>query len=93
MKLPLLALLALSLAACATEQQVSRTTIVASVTAEQQRACRAAAANARNTDPENVVIVGATATTTGPILELNVGGAAATCKIDMLGEVEDVSFG
>ncbi len=93
MKSLTIAALILPLAACSTEREVSRTTIVASVTGDQQRACRNAAANARNMEGEDVVITGATATTTGPSLDLNVGGAAATCKIDMLGEVEGVSFG
>ena len=93
MRLPLISLCFLGLAACAPERQVTQTTIVASVTPEQQTACRAAAANARNLDVETVTISEATVTTTGPILALDVNGASATCKLNMLGEVEDVTFG
>ncbi len=93
MRKPLIALIFLPLAACSVERQVSQTTLVASVTGEQQTACRNAVANARNLDVETVAISEATVTTTGPILALNANGASATCKINMLGEIEDVSFG
>ncbi len=92
MKLPLIALVVLSLGACA-QREVTQTTIVASVTGEQQTACRTAAANARNVDPELARITEATATVTGPILTVDVGGAQAACKLNLLGEVQDVSFG
>ena len=68
MKLPLIAVLTLPLAACSVEREVSSTTIVSSVTPEQQRACANAAASARGVAPEFATPASASATPTGPLV-------------------------
>jgi hypothetical protein len=93
MKLPLIAVLTLPLAACAMEREVTSTTIVASVTPEQQQACASAAASARGVDPEFATPTSASATPTGPVVFVDVNGEVATCKLNELGRVEDVTFG
>ena len=82
----------LALAACTIEQPVTETTIVSSVTPEQRQACIAAGAEARNTVQAMVTATSAEATTTGPIVNLNVAGEPATCKLDELGNVQSVTF-
>ncbi len=84
--------LVLPLAACAVEREVTSTTIVASVTPEQQAACAGAAARARGLAKRDVQVLDATATATGPVVLLNAGGTPATCKLDELGSVEDITF-
>ncbi len=93
MKFPLIALVTLTLCACAQEPQVRSTTIVSSVTPEQQQACTRAAASARNVEPEMATPTSASATATGPIVFLDVNGEVARCKINELGAVENVTFG
>lgn len=94
MKLPLIACmtLPLALAACA-ERQTETTTIVSSVTPEQRQACVGAAAAARGIPEALVTATSATATPTGPVVNLSIGSDRATCKLDELGAVEDVTFG
>lgn len=92
MKLPLIAVLTLPLAACAVEREVSTTTIVASVTPEQQTACANAAASARGVEPAFATPASASATPTGPVVLVDVNGEVAACKLDELGRVEDVTF-
>ena len=87
------AALVLILPACTIEQPVTRTTIVSSVTPEQSQACIAAAAEARGVPQALVTTEVARATTTGPEVTLNVNGEIATCKLDELGDVENVTFG
>ena len=87
------AALALILPACTIEQPVTSTTIVSSVTPEQSQACIAAAAEARGVPQALVTSPVARATATGPIVELNVNGETAICKLDELGTVESVTFG
>lgn len=93
MKLPLIACMALplALAACA-ERQTETTTIVSSVTPEQRSACTAAAAAARGIPEAIVTANSATATATGPVVNLSIGSDNATCKLDELGQVQDVTF-
>ncbi len=93
MKFPLIALLSLTLFACAQEREVRSTTIVSSVTPEQQQACARAAASARNVEPEFATPTSASATATGPIVLVDVNGEVASCKINELGTVENVTFG
>lgn len=92
MKLPLIAALILPLAACSTQREVTSTTIVASVTPQQQTACANAAASARGVAPEFATPASASATPTGPVVLVDVNGEVATCKLNELGRVEDVTF-
>ena len=85
--------LILALPACTVEQPVTSTTIVSSVTPDQQQACIAAVAEARSVPQAMVTMSGASATTTGPAVTLNVAGDTATCKLDELGNVESLTFG
>ena len=87
------AVLLLALPACTIDNTRTTTRIVSSVTPEQTQACISAAAEARNVPEVLVTTPVATATTTGPVVTLNVNGETATCKLDELGNVERVSFG
>lgn len=91
-KLPLIACVILPLAACGGGQTES-TTIVSSVTPEQRQACVGAAAAARDVPEALVTATSAAATETGPVVNLAIGNDRATCKLDELGAVEDVTFG
>ena len=87
------ATLLLALPACTIEQPVTETTIVSSVTPEQTQACISAGAEARGVPQALVTAPTARATPTGPVVNLNVNGAPATCKLDELGNVASVTFG
>lgn len=91
MKLPLILCMILPLAACV-QRETNTTTIVSSVTPEQRQACVAAAASARGVPEAIVTATNATATPTGPVVNLSIGSDNATCKLDELGQVEDVTF-
>lgn len=93
MKLPLIACMTLPLALAACAERQESTTIVSSVTPEQRQACTAAAAAARGIPEALVTATSATATPTGPVVNLSIGSDRATCKLDELGAVEDVTFG
>ena len=82
-----------ALAACATERHTTVTRVVNTVSPEQTQACVSAAAEARGVPEALVTQPVASATATGPVVTMSVGGVPATCKLDELGNVEGVTFG
>ena len=80
-------------AACTTDRQTTVTRIVNTVTPEQTSACVAAAAEARGVPQSMITSPVASATASGPVVTMSVGGVPATCKLDNAGNVTGVTFG
>lgn len=79
--------------ACTTDRQTTVTRIVNTVTPEQTQDCVSAAAEARGVPEALVTAPVASATATGPVVTMTVNGVPATCKMDIAGNVTDVTFG
>lgn len=81
------------LAACTVGRTTTVTQVVNAITPEQTQACVSAAAEARDVPEALVTSPVASATTTGPVVTMSVGGVPATCKLDNAGNVTGVTFG
>jgi hypothetical protein len=93
MKLLCAAALIPLVAACTTGRQTTVTHIVNTISPEQTAACVSAAAEARGVPEASVTSPVASATASGPVVTMSVGGVPATCKLDSAGNVTGVTFG
>jgi hypothetical protein len=80
-------------AACTVDRQTTVTRLVNTISPEQTAACVAAAAEARGVPEALVTSPVASATASGPVVTMSVGGVPATCKLDNAGNVTGVTFG